>query len=474
MKKPLVVDLDGTLLRSDILVESALGYVRCGVVYAISLLFWIFRGKALLKEELANRVPLRVNVLPYNHKVLGFLEEQKKHRPIVLATATHQLYADQIGEHLGLFDRIIATGNGQNVSAHTKRDLLVETYGEKGFDYIGNSMADVPVWKSAQNAYVADPEPGVLKKAHQQGNVEMVFRTRSNIWSALVRALRPHQWLKNLLIGIPLLASHQFTNTGSILSALLAFVLFSLIASSGYLINDLLDLDSDRHHERKRHRPLASGDLSLVTGIAAIPLLVLVAFVLSFLFLPAGFSVSLGLYFILTVSYSQYLKRIAVVDTIILACLYTLRIIAGAFACGLVPTFWILAFSMFLFLSLAMVKRYAELLDSRAKGENAKTKGRGYFSDDLEIVANLGTAAGYLSVLVLALYIQDERTVSMYAVPELIWLACPILLFWISRIWMITHRGTMHDDPVLFAVKDRVSLLSGGLFALVFILAVFV
>jgi len=257
------------------------------------------------------------------------------------------------------------------------------------------------------------------------------------------------------------------------LPALLAFVFFCLTASSGYLVNDLLDLESDRHHERKRHRPLASGELSLLAGIVAAPLLFLVAFILSYLLLPSGFTVTLVLYFVLTVSYSQYFKRIAVVDTITLAGLYTLRIIAGALACGLVPTFWILAFSLFFFLSLAMLKRYAELLDSKDKGKNSNIKGRGYFTDDLEIVANFGTAAGYLSVLVLALYIQDDRTVSMYAQPELIWLACPILLFWISHIWMITHQGNMHDDPVLFAVKDRVSLVSGGLFALVFILAAF-
>jgi 4-hydroxybenzoate polyprenyltransferase len=471
--RPLIVDLDGTLLRSDMLVESMLGYVRHGIRDLHRLPVWVLKGKAALKEHLACQVPLQVDRLPYNQAVLAFLREEKKHRPIILATATHQIYAEKIAAHIGLFDRVIATGNRENLSARTKRDRLVQEFGEKGFDYLGNSMADIPVWQSAEKAYVADPEPGVLKKARQHGNVEKVFATKSPLGAVLLKSLRPHQWLKNLLIFIPLLARHEFTNFGMMLSALLAFVLFSLTASSGYLVNDLFDLECDRHHERKRYRPLASGELPLLVGIAVAFFLALFAFIFSLLVLPSGFSVALGLYFLLTVSYSQYFKRIAVVDTITLAGLYTLRIIAGALACGLAPTFWILAFSMFFFLSLAMVKRYAELLDSKNKGKSSDIKGRGYFTGDLEVVANLGTAAGYLSVLVLALYIQDDRTVRMYALPELIWLACPILLFWISHIWMITHQGKMHDDPVLFAVKDRVSLISGGLFALVFILAIF-
>lgn len=471
--RPLIVDLDGTLLRSDMLVESVLGYVRQGIRDIHRLPLWVLKGKATLKEQLACQVPLQVDRLPYNQDVLAFLREEKKHRPVILATATHSIYAEKIAAHIGLFDRVIATGNGQNLSSSTKRDRLVEEFGEKGFDYLGNSMADIPVWQSADKAYVAAPEPGVLKKARQHGNVEKVFATKSHFGVVLFKSLRPHQWLKNLLIFIPLLAAHQFTNFGMMFSALLAFVLFSLTASGGYLVNDLLDLECDRHHERKQDRPLASGELPLLVAVAVAPLLALFAFIISLFVLPSGFTATLVLYFLLTVSYSQYLKRVAIIDTITLAGLYTLRIIAGALACGLAPTFWILAFSMFFFLSLAMVKRYAELLDLKNKGQNSNIKRRGYFTDDLEIVANLGTAAGYLSVLVLALYIQDDRTVSMYALPELIWFACPILLFWISRIWMITHQGNMHDDPVLFAVKDLVSLISGGLFALVFILAIF-
>lgn len=287
-----------------------------------------------------------------------------------------------------------------------------------------------------------------------------------------IRALRPHQWLKNLLVFIPLLAAHQFFNGAMIAGALLAYCLFCLAASGGYLINDLLDLEHDRRHPTKRHRPLAAGRLPLRSAVVSAILLSGIAVSLSVALLPPLFSVALVCYFLLSIAYSRFLKRMMGVDTIVLAGLYTVRIIAGAFACGLVPTFWILAFSMFLFLSLALVKRYAELLDARSNGMRERAGGRGYFPSDLEIIANLGASSGYLSVLVLALYIQDARTVQIYRTHELIWLACPILLFWISRVWLIAHRGLMHEDPVLFAVTDKVSLLAGGMFAAVFILAI--
>ncbi len=287
-----------------------------------------------------------------------------------------------------------------------------------------------------------------------------------------IRALRPHQWLKNLLVFIPLLAAHRFFDEALIARAMFAFILFCIAASGGYLVNDLLDLEHDRCHPTKRRRPLASGELPVVPAAVSAMLLPGGAVAAALSTMPLRFSVALVSYFVLSIAYSRFLKRMMGVDTIVLAALYTVRIIAGAFACGLVPTFWILAFSMFLFLSLALVKRYAELLDARSNGRSGVAAGRGYVPDDLEIIANLGSSAGYLSVLVLALYIQDARTVQIYRTHELIWLACPILLFWISRVWMIAHRGGMHEDPVLFAVTDRVSLLAGAMFAAVFILAI--
>ncbi|HWQ26017.1 MAG TPA: UbiA family prenyltransferase [Chlorobaculum sp.] len=472
MSRPLVVDLDGTLIRSDILLEAGLSYARKGIDSLLKLPYWIMQGKAPLKECLALQVPMDVAHLPYNEDVIEFLKQAKQeYRHIVLATASHRLYADQIAEHLGLFNQVIATEGTTNLSAGAKRDRLIAEFGEKGFDYIGNSHDDLPVWAAAEKAYLADPEAGVQKKANKISNVEGIFVSRNSVLKAWFRALRPYQWLKNMLIFIPLLAAHQIFNTQQIVHSVLAFVFFSLAASSGYLFNDLLDINSDRHHPRKKFRPLASGDLPIHMAMISAPLMFVVAFYASLLLMPVMFSISLVIYYALTIAYSQSLKRMIGVDTIVLAGLYTVRIVAGSYACGLIPTFWILAFSMFLFLSLAMVKRYSELLDARKNGNNEKTMGRGYFPADLEIIANLGVSSGYLSVLVLALYVQDVRTIQMYHAHELIWLACPILLFWISRVWMITHRGLMHDDPVLFAIKDKVSLLTGALFATVFVLA---
>lgn len=475
MDHPLVVDLDGTLLRSDILFEAMLIHVKQGLGSSLAIPLWLLAGKASLKEQLAQRVPLDVTALPYNEEILELLQQEKAAgRRIVLATASHRTYAYQIAEYLGCFDKVIATEQGVNLTAKSKCDHLIAEFGHKGFDYIGNSHDDLHVWQVAEKAYLADPDFGVESLARAHGNIAIatVFQSRKGLYHSWLKSLRPHQWMKNLLLFIPLLAAHHFTDFALITQAVLAFIFFSMSASSGYLVNDLLDLESDRHHPRKKNRALASGDLPIQLGLISAPLLFLLALAGSLLLLPQPFSIALGVYYLVTLAYSQKLKQIMGIDTIVLAGLYTVRIIAGAYACNIVPTFWILAFSMFLFLSLAMVKRYAELYGAHAKGKTEQTRGRGYFPADLDIISNLGVSAGYLSVLVLALYIQDARTIQMYRTHELIWLACPILLFWIGRVWMIAHRGHMHDDPVLFAVKDKVSLLTGAAFAAVFILAI--
>ncbi len=473
--KPLVVDLDGTLIRADILVEGMLGQFKKSKTALFELPFWFFMGKTVLKTKLARHVELDIASLPYNKELITFLEQERKNnRQIVLATASHRFYADQIASHLGIFDRVIATEGNINLSSNAKRERLVAEFGHKGFDYMGNSREDLAVWTADDKAYLVDPDPGVSKLAEKNGNVERIIISRPNLLHAFFRSLRPYQWLKNLLIFIPLLAAHQVMNGLLFFQALFAFIFFCATASSGYLVNDLLDLENDRYHHRKKSRPLASGDLPIHIGLLTAPILFIAAFVFSLVFLSWHFTLALTLYYVITIAYSHFLKGLMGIDTIVLAFLYTLRIIAGSYACGLVPTFWILAFSMFIFLSLAMLKRYSELFDARAKGETSRTKGRGYFPSDIEIIANLGISSGYLSVLVLALYIQDSRTLLMYKTHELIWLACPILLFWISRVWIIAHRGEMDDDPVLFAIKDKVSLMTGALFAFVFVLAMIV
>lgn len=472
LSRPLIVDLDGTLLRSDLLLETGMAFVRHKPLSLLKPFRWLLKGKAALKEGLAYATHLDVTVLPYDQEVIALIEtEREKGRTIVLATASHHSLAERIAEHLQLFDRVLASDSKRNLSSHKKRDLLVELYDEQGFDYIGNSHDDIEVWKSAREAYVVNPESGVERRAAAQGNVKQVIKSNTPGLRHWLKALRLHQWMKNALIFVPLFAAHQITNPLLMWQGLLAFLLFGLCASSVYLLNDLLDLADDRHHASKRNRPFAAGLLSIKSGLLVFPLLLAAAFAGALLLLPWQFVAVLAAYYVLTLAYSLSLKRRMAIDVIALAILYTVRIIAGAAATGLELTFWILAFSMFIFLSLALVKRYAELRDARKKGHTEKTRGRGYYPDDLEMISSLGASSGYLAVMVLALYIHDQSTNALYAHPQVIWLACPLLLFWITRIWMLTHRGQMHDDPVVFAVRDRTSLVVGAAFALVFWIA---
>lgn len=469
MNTPLVVDLDGTLLRSDLLLETGLAFVRHRPLKALRLFKWLVKGKAALKANLARAVDIDVTVLPYDPAVLDLVNSARNSgRKVVLATASHISLAERIAVHLDIFDQVLASDEKVNLSSHRKRDLLVENFGVKGFDYVGNSSDDLSVWEVARDAYVVNPERGVERRAQVIGNVKEVMLSNVAGVKDWRKALRLHQWMKNILIFVPLLAAHQLGNYLLIWQGVLAFLFFGLCASSVYLLNDLLDLADDRHHGTKRFRPFASGRLSISSGIMVFPVLLIGAFAGAALFLPWAFVATLVAYYILTFAYSLWLKRQMAVDVIALAALYTLRIIAGAAAFGLELTFWILAFSMFMFLSLALVKRYAELGEARRKGLTQKTRGRGYYPGDLEMISSLGASSGYLAVMVLALYIHDQATTSLYAHPQIIWLACPLLLFWVTRVWMLTHRGQMHDDPVVFAIRDRVSLMVGALFCLVF------
>lgn len=466
---PLVIDLDGTLLRSDLLVETGLEFLRDQPHRLLMPLQWLTHGKAALKHELAQATEIDVSVLPYEKSVIDLIEkERSRGRKVVLATASHRRLAEKVAAHLKLFDDVIATDGDRNLSAHTKRDALIGSYGERGFDYAGNSHDDLPVWGSARHAFVVNAPIGVKRKAYALGNVLGVIETPNTALGDWVKALRLHQWLKNLLIFVPLLAAHKYAEWPLLLDATLAFLAFGLCASSVYILNDLLDLRDDRHHVRKKSRPFASGRLSIQSGLFAFPLLLIAAFGLGLWQLPIAFTLGLGCYYALTLAYSLWLKRRTVIDVVTLAALYTLRIIIGAIALGIPLSFWLLAFSMCIFLSLALVKRYAELFQVRTQSNGDKARGRSYFADDLSMIASLGAASGYMAVMVLALYINDIHTTQLYRHQQFFWLACPLLLTWITRVWMLAHRGTMNEDPVIFAVRDRVSLSIGAMIALVF------
>lgn len=469
---PLVIDLDGTLLRSDLLLETGFVFLRQYPAKFFQPLCWLTKGKACLKDGLARTTNLDVTTLPYDAEVIKLIESAREAgRKVVLATASHHSLARRIADHLQLFDEVLASDAECNLSAHRKRDVLVELYGQQGFDYTGNSCDDFPAWRAARLAYVVNPSPGVERRCRILDNVEKVIRSNEAAVRDWVKALRLHQWLKNLLIFVPLLTAHRFTEAQLLLQSVLAFLFFGLCASSVYLLNDLLDLSDDRHHPTKRNRPFAAGCLPIKYGLTLFPLLLVAAFAGALCFLPIKFALVLAAYYSLTLAYSLVLKRRVVVDVITLAALYTLRIIAGAAATTIPLTFWILAFAMFIFLSLALVKRYAELRLARINGDKDKSCGRGYYPSDLEMISSLGAASGYMAVMVLAFYINETNTAALYRYPKFIWLACPLLLFWISRVWMLTHRGQMNDDPVVFAIHDRASLTVGILMILVFWMA---
>jgi 4-hydroxybenzoate polyprenyltransferase len=467
----LAVDLDGTLLKTDLLLESLLALLHQKLQYVFVLPLWLIRGKAYLKQQIARRVSLDVSVLPYRNEFLHYLErERAEGRSLVLATANDEQIARQVSDHLKLFDLVFASDGITNLSGKSKRDRLVAEFGEHGFDYAGDHRRDVVVWASARKAIVVGSNPYVRSSAARVAQVERVFEGRPKGPLDYLEALRPRHWLKNLLVFVPLCAAHRVHETDLLAKALLVFLAFGCFASSGYLLNDLLDLSADRYHPQKQFRPFAGGDLPLSYALVMIPVLFGLGCVLGRLLSPLCLEILL-IYYALTVTYSLYVKKIVLLDVILLAGLYTLRIIAGSAAVGIWPSYWLLALSMFLFLSLALVKRYGELVIMRGL-EGKQAKARGYELKDGELLAAMGTASGYLAVLVLALYISSGTAQVLYGRRELIWFLCPVLFYWISRVWLVAHRGRMHDDPLVFATKDPTSRILILLMLAIAILAV--
>jgi 4-hydroxybenzoate polyprenyltransferase/phosphoserine phosphatase len=467
---PLCVDLDGTLTPVDTFHETLLSLVRTAPAALLSLPFWLRSGKARVKHEVAARVAFDAAYLPLNRPLLEWLTAERAHgRRLVLVTAADSSIANGVAARLGVFDEVIASDGGRNLSAEAKRAALVERFGERGFDYVGNERADEPVWRSARSAIVVGGARQVLR-ARRIAEVDRVFpgaTARPLVW---IKAMRLHQWVKNTLIFLPALLAHRIFVPSILLESAAAFVAFGLCASSVYLINDLLDLAADRRHPRKCRRPFASGELSARHGLAAALLLLCGAAWLA-AFVGGPFAAVLAGYYVLTWTYSLRLKRAALVDVMTLAGLYTIRIMAGAAATAIPLSFWLLAFSVFIFLSLGFVKRYTELDDARRAGA-ADSHSRGYWAADLPLVMNLGIAAGYCTVVVMALYINSTDSQALYRHNKPLWLVCPLLLYWISRMWLLTTRGQMHDDPVVFALRDRLSLVLLGLLGAIVLISI--
>jgi len=462
---PLCIDLDGTLIHSDMLHETTFGLIKVSPIALLKLPWILFtKGKAALKQYIACRVDFDPETLPYNSDLITWLLKQRTlGRRMVLCTATDHDVASKIAKHLGFFDEVIASNGTINLAGHQKAKVLVNKFGDKGFDYVGNSKSDLIVWKCARRAIVVNDSARFLREVTEIAVVETVFTGKECAWTTWFTALRVHQWLKNGLLLMPLLAAHQLANGAAWISLFWAFIAFSLCASSVYIVNDLLDLQSDRQHPRKCKRPFASGALPVYKGAILAPVLFLLSYVVG-AYVGTAFLQWLLIYFLLTCVYSVKLKQLVLVDCMTLAILYTLRIVAGAAAVGSAMSFWLLAFSVFLFLSLAFIKRFAELQVQLLQGK-FKAHGRGYFTDDAPLIQMLGIASGFMSVLVLALYLNSPDVQLLYVQPKWVWGNVPVMVFWVSWLWLRAHRGDMHDDPLIFAVKDKVSIISGVLFA---------
>lgn len=462
--RPLCVDLDGTLTPVDTLHEGLLALAARAPLSLFALPAWLARGKAAFKREVCARAPVDAEALPLHPQLLDWLRAQKASgRRLVLATASDQRTAEAVAQHSGLFDEIVASDGVNNLAGEGKRRALVQRFGERGYDYVGNDRADLRVWASAAQAVVVGDE-ALARQAAAVSTVVRRFEAPRTSWRTWLKAARLHQWVKNVLIFVPPVLAHELGNPDTLLAATLAFLAFGLCASSVYLFNDLLDLASDRRHARKRERPFAAGVLPARQGVL-VALLLLLASAAIALSIHLWFALTLAAYYVFTWAYSLRLKRYALIDVMMLAGLYTMRIIAGSAATLIWPSFWLLGFSVFLFLSLGIVKRFAELDDARQAGKDG-AHGRGYSADDLALLQSLGTAAGYCAVVIMALYVNSAISADLYAHPKALWLLCPVMLFWISRIWLLTSRGQMEDDPIVFALKDRTSLLLAALMGL--------
>ena len=451
----LVVNLDGTLLRSNMLHESfwsAFGRDWRSPVLSVGALL---RGRACLKRYLADAAHVDVSTLPYDQQVIAYIEAWRSMGgATALVTASDQRFAQAVADQLGLFDDVHGSDGHRNLKGAEKRTLLERRFGQGRFAYMGDAPADLPVWQSAAQAITVNASAALRRKAEGVCDHVEHLATAAVSHRAYIKALRPHQWLKNILVFLPMLAAHQIDGA-TLLTSLLAFVCFNLVASSVYVLNDLLDLAADRSHPRKRHRPFASGRLPISHGVWMAMGLIALGALLS-VFAGWYFACIMAGYYVLTAAYSLHLKRRIVIDICVLAGLYTLRIIAGGVATGIALSVWLLAFALFFFLALAAVKRQAELIDGAGRGKEYAS-GRGYQADDLPIISMIAIGAGYVSVLVMALYVNSEIVVALYAHPQMLWGVCLLLLYWLTHMVMVTHRGQMHDDPIVYAVKDPIS-----------------
>ena len=464
---PLCVRFEGTLSAVRVDDELRLARARQAPLALTAALGWgAVTATAGAGEQACGIDPL---TLPLRRELIEWLRQQRNQgRRLVLLLDGDPTFAARASAPLELFDELLPTSGLTGTRAERARAALIARFGEHGYDYLGSHVADQPIWQSSRRALVLG-DASLARGLDHAWELLALPRPRASL-SSWIFALRLHQWAKNLLIFAPAMLAHRIADPAVLQHALLAFVAFGLCASSVYLVNDLLDLNADRQHASKRLRPFAAGTLSARSGLRVALLLIVCAALIAARVGPR-FGAALAAYYVLTWAYSLYLKRIPLLDVMLLGALYTLRLIVGAAATGIPLSFWLLAFSVFMFVSLGFVKRYAELKDARRAGKLG-AQGRGYHDADLPLIMSLGTASGYSAIVVMALYINSADSQSLYQHHKPLWLICPLMLFWVSRVWLVTARGAMLDDPVVFALRDRVSLLILAALGLIVLLSI--
>lgn len=467
---PLCVDLDGSLTTTDTFAEAIL-FVARRKPYLLALLpIWLLRGKANLKEKMASHTHVAPELLPYNPHVLEYVKRARAEgRKTVLATAAHEQVATAVGEHLGLFDECVASNLTRNLRGKAKAQELTRRYGPLGFDYIGNESSDLPIWQVSRRAIIVGQEGPLATRVRALGKDPVIVAGQPTSFMDWIKQLRTFQWVKNFLIFVPVLLSGH-TDADSIMRCLIAFISFSLMASCIYVVNDLIDLNADRQHPKKKNRPLASGRIALLHGIYLIPVLFMTATVMA-LYLTLDFTFLLFAYAATSLAYSVRIKQIAIADVLTLAILFTVRLFAGSVAAHVPISAWLLAFSMFFFFSLALIKRTSELVIYLDLGSKEAPRSRGYVFADLPQLSSIGSASGFVSILVIALYINSPDVKLLYPRPQFLWAICPMLIYWLTRCWLLVYRGQMNHDPVVYALKDKSSYFVIGVIALSWVIA---
>ena len=455
---PLCVKLEGAVLRTGTTAELALALVRRRPSMLFGLLGWLCLGLAEFKARVADEAAFDPAGLPYRWPFLAFLRrEGSTGRPIILVTRARSRIAHAIANHLGLFSDIIEIDHGDDAPRGvTIAKILCARFGSGEFDFAGSGDLDIPVWRTARRSVIVAPSPRLLKNSIWNSQTADILCPDDRGTGRYIDAVRPGRWIKNLLIFIPLLNFAGPIGPQFVVRAYLAFCAYCLVASAGYVANDLIDLVADRRHITKKKRVLASGRLSITRGAFLFAGLVAAGFGLA-LFLSPLLAGWMAVYLALSLSYSLWVKKTLMIDVFVLTALYMHRILTGFILAAVLPTFWQMLFAGFFFLGVAMLARYGELKAARLSGTGKATRARAYRAGDLDILAGFGLASGYLSAFILALYALTPEANLLFRSPVALWDLCPLLAYWISRVWTNARRGRIPDDPILFALGDPVS-----------------